>query len=184
MTTDPYLLYYRDGTDALSWYTDAHVDIMLASSSLGCRPEYLAGLLAAFSPRTSVRRSCIWAVRYARTRTFAHDVPVSVRTHVDKFVNTGRVTGPKTGPFWLALLGSPDAVVIDSHMLRAGGYDLNPSVAQFQDCIDRVIAVARHRCPPSSAQAAIWTGYLRSIGRNPGPFPLLDTLHHPDTSHS
>jgi len=174
--TDPYLQYYRDGIDALTWYSDAHAAILAAAPRLSVRPEYLAGLLAAFSPRTSVRRSCIWAVHHARTSTFLHDTPISVRKHVQTFIDTGRVTGPKTGPFWLALLGSPDAVVIDTHMLRAATYSIRPTPAQFQDCIDRVRRVARHRCTPAAAQAAIWTGYLRSIGRHPRPFPLLEIL--------
>lgn len=174
---DLYLPFFRDGQDALPWYTDAHAAILTVAHARSARPEYLAGLLAAFSPRTSVRRSCTWALTYLSTSTFLDDCPRSVQTHVETFVDTGRVTGPKTGPFWLALLGDPDAVVIDTHMLRAASLSISSSVSEFSDCIAAVRTIARYRCPPSSAQAAIWTGYLRSIGRNPRPFPLLE-VHH------
>jgi len=160
---DTYLAYYRGGVDMVHWYTEAHRDIILASKHLGVRPEYLAGLLAAFSPRATVKASCKMAVHYARTGQFLSNVPKPVRTHVLKFIELGQVAGPKTGDFYRCLVGDTQAVCIDSHMLAAAGFPRTGTKVSMQSCKDAVREVAYHRCPPAGAQAAIWCGYLRTL---------------------
>ena len=171
-----YMEYYRAGVDMKDWYIRTKEDIGIASRQLKCRPEYLAGLLAAFSPRVSVRRSVKWALEWQRNERFMYDVPVSVRAHALKFIETGLVTGPKTGPFHRALLGDPQAVVIDSHMLAAAGFDRSGTKQTMATCEEMVREVAYRRCSPAEAQAAIWCGFLPTIGRKPGYMPLLEVL--------
>lgn len=171
-----YEQYYKSGYEMKDWYIRTKEDIMIASRHLKCRPEYLAGLLAAFSPRVSVNRSVKWALHYVRTGEFLYDVPKPIRVHVRKFIETGLVTGPKTGPFHRALLGDPQAVVIDSHMLAAAGHDRNGTKETMEDCDALVRKVAYRRCSPAEAQAAIWCGFLPTIGRKPGYMPLLEVL--------
>jgi hypothetical protein len=177
-----YLALYRDGQDMADWYDVASSDIvttcrtLLDHRSAPVRPETLAGYLAAFSPRTSVKRSVIWSLAYVRDGTFTHDCPRTVRACALHFEHTGRVRGPKVGPFHRALLGDPDAVVIDTHMLSAAGYPPSASVSQFASCIAAVRSVARNRTTPARAQAAIWCGHLRTLNRTPRYLPLLETL--------
>ena len=188
---DKYKKYFNAGYEMKDWYIRTREDIGIASRQLDCRPEYLAGLLAAFSPRVSVRRSVKWALHCVSARKlnksmlgpyglsedhFMDDVPKSVRIHVNKFLHTGLVTGPKTGPFHRALLGDPQAVVIDSHMLAAAGFDRSGTKQTMQECDELVRDVAYRRCSPAEAQAAIWCGFLPTIGRKPGYMPLLEVL--------
>lgn len=185
-TAATYLTHYRAGLDMSDWYDQAHADIMAASSLLYdkegivIRPETLAGYLAAFSPRTSVRRSCTWALHRVRNPSdFLQDCPRTVRACVLHFESTGRVRGPKVGPFHRALLGDPDAVVLDTWMARAAGYSPKFTQAQFRDMDEAVRAVARNRTSPARAQAAIWCGMIRSVNRNARHLPLLDVLAEP-----
>lgn len=185
-THDKYLALYRLGLDMADWYDQAHADIMAACALLHTgdniliRPETLAGYLAAFSPRTSVRRSCTWSLHRVRNPSdFLQDCPRTIRACVLHFESTGRVRGPKVGPFHRALLGDPDAVVLDTHMARAAGYSEKFTVPQFRDMEDAVRSVARNRTTPARAQAAIWCGHLLSINRNPRYLPLLDVLTEP-----
>lgn len=185
-TVAMYLAHYRAGLDMSDWYDQAHADIMTACTLLHVhdniiiRPETLAGYLAAFSPRTSVRRSCIWALHRVRNPSeFLQDCPRTVRACVLHFESTGRVRGPKVGPFHRALLGDPDAVTIDTHMARAANYTEKFTVPQFRDMDEAVRAVARNRTSPARAQAAIWVGWFRHNKRTPRYMPLLDVLAEP-----
>jgi hypothetical protein len=178
-----YLTYYKAGVDMKDWYTVAHGDILIACRHLEqgghpTHPSYLAGLLAACSPRVSVKRSCVWALQLAKDcNDWPHDMPVSVRTHALKFIELGLVTGPKTGPFHRNLLGDPNCVTIDSHMLAAGGFSRSGTVKSMTACQEGVRDVAKHRCTPAEAQAAIWCGWFReSLGREPKYMPLLEVL--------
>lgn len=171
-----YLEYFKLGIEMKDWYTVAHQDILVASRQVNRHPSYLAGLLAAFSPRVSVRRSCVWALHHAYHGMFMDDVPTSVRIHVRKFVELGLVSGPKTGPFHRALLGARDAIVIDTHMFAAAGFSRRGNKQQMFECQDAVRTVAKHRCSPAEAQAAIWCGFLPTINRQPGYMPLLEVL--------
>lgn len=183
MTDMTYLDYYKAGVDMKDWYTQAHHDILVACRHLEQKghpthPSYLGGLLAACSPRVSVKRSCKWALWLAMDpNTFPDDMPVSVRTHVQKFITLGLVTGPKTGPFHRNLLGDPYCITIDSHMLAAAGLPKTGTKASMAQCQDMVRDVAKHRCTPAEAQAAIWCGWFRaSLRREPKYMPLLEVL--------
>lgn len=182
MIEEAYLAYFKAGVDMKDWYQQAHQDILVACrhlTQLGypTHPSYLAGLLAACSPRVSVKRSCIWALQLARdSEDWPNDMPISVRTHVLKFIELGLVTGPKTGPFHRNLLGDPYCITIDSHMLAAAGLPKSGTKANMTRCQDAVRSTARYRCSPAEAQAAIWCGYLRTLGRKPGYLPLLEEV--------
>lgn len=176
-----YLTYYRAGVDSLGWYHTAHRDIIIAARMLGVRPEYLAGLCAAFSPRATVKASCKAAVHYIKTGGFLGNVPQSVRTHVLKFIQMGQVAGPKTGAFYRNLVGDLQAICIDSHMLAAAGFPRAGTKANMEACKVAVRAVAFHRCSPAEAQAAIWVGYLRSLtakALSAEEFPILEVVWH------
>ncbi len=175
-TTEKYLHYFKVGIDMKDWYKVAHQDILIASKQLGTHPSYLAGLLAAFSPRVSVKRSCKWATNFAMGYGFMYDVPISVRTHVDKFVELGLVSGPKTGPFHRALLGDRDAIVIDTHMFKAAVFDTRGNKDYMEQCKNAIRNVSKHRCSPAEAQAAVWCGYLMEQGRTVSYMPLLEVL--------
>ena len=180
---DKYLHLYKSGVDMKDWYTQAHQDIVVAcrhldQSGYPTHPSYLGGLLAACSPRVSVKRSCVWALQLARdSGDYPDDMPRSVRAHVLKFIELGLVTGPKTGPFHRNLLGDPHCVTIDSHMLAAGGFDRRGTKGSMKACQDAVRSVAKHRATPAEVQAGIWCGWFREeLGREPKYMPLLEVL--------
>ena len=180
--TQTYISLFKLGRHMADWYDVAAADIVTAarthktSDGHPVRPETLAGLLAAFSPRTSVVRSVKWTLHFLQTGNFMPDCPRTIQASVVIFMDTGRIRGPKTGPFARALLGDPDAVVIDTHMAQALNYSPKFTQAQFEIMVDAVRSGARHRCSPAQFQAAVWCGRFISLNRTPRYLPLLETL--------
>jgi len=83
-----------------------------------------------------------------------------------RYLDTGAVTGPKTGPFHRAVLGDPDALVLDVWISRALGV---PQEALTRKDV-RAKAVARFGAVARSlgwsvaeTQAAVWTSVVRTL---------------------
>jgi len=170
-----------DGADHRGWYADAREQILEVAPTIprptgltGVDPQTFAELLALFSPRTSVTRSIRWAVHFARTSEYMHDVHRSIRLAVEHWKKTGEIRGLKTAPFARALMGDPDALVLDSWMYKAIGIPPERSEVPTVHAIaaSKVYAVARTLAwPIAETQAAIWAGIVREHGRN---VPVLD----------
>lgn len=166
----------EQGERGLHWYSHAKSQILEASSILSVEPQRLADLLALFSPRVSVKRNIHFAVHYVRTNTHTHDVMRSTRIAVAHYEETGIIRGPKTSAFSRAIMGDPDAVVLDVWMARAlripqTAFDRKPVHAKATERIAKT--ASRLSVSPAQAQAAIWTATVSNAGRNPPQFTLV-----------
>lgn len=149
---------------AARWYDDAQV-IAYDVAARACVPvEIGAGILAAFSPRVPWSRNITLAYAYAA------GAPTpglgASRAAADRVTAHGldALTGPKVGPFARAILGDPDAIVIDSWMCRAAGIGrAYPSPVQRERIAHAVrILARRHGLEPRTMQALLW---IRVRGR-------------------
>lgn len=165
------------GRDGRAWYQSARREIMLAAGMMGTSAKRLAALLSLFSPRVQVSRSIRLAFTYARTGTFPPGTIGSVQAAVLHYENTGEIRGPKTGPFAAALLGDPDAIVLDTWMAKAFRVPQQKIATKNVStrCKRRIRKVAeRLGWTPAEVQAAVWTATVRRAGRTPPPFRLTD----------
>lgn len=154
----------REGMAGVEWYANAREQIAAYSARVGVEPAYTAGVMAVTSPRLHVRRN----VRV--TRAYIEDgvtegLMFSVRRALEHFEETGQIRGPKTGAFARALMGDPDAVVVDVWMLRAFKRDTRATPAVYRSVSRGIQAVARLAdMTPADAQAAIWVAVRRRYG--------------------
>jgi len=169
------------GKAGKGWYAEAFGQIEQASDLLGVTPDMLAGYLAVYSPRVSVKRSIRMAYHRIRTGEHAHDTMRSVRTAVEHWEATGEIRGPKTGAFYAALLGDGSAVVLDVWMAKVLGIpqEMLGRVRVYRKGEDRIRAVAAVvDWTPAETQAALWVEAVKAAGRNPGQIRLVtDTLY-------
>jgi hypothetical protein len=166
------------GADGRDWYSHAHAEILRVAPHLGVPPQVFADYLALFSPRVSVARSIKWAIHYVRTYSYMHDCTVSHRLAVMHYRRTGEIRGPKTSAFARAIMGDPNAVVLDVWMARALAVPQRtleyPRV--HRTATSRLICVAETLAwSPAQVQAAIWHATVREWGRRPARFTIPHT---------
>lgn len=172
-----------NGADHRGWYADASKQIHEWGPKLPAAPHVFADLLALFSPRTSVKRSIKWAVHYARSGEYMSDVHRSIRFAVEHWKRTGEIRGKKTEPFARALMGDPNALVLDSWMYKAIGIPAHRGEVPTVHAIaaSKVFAVAGILSwPIAETQAAIWAGIVREDGRNVPPLDIGAIVRVPD----
>lgn len=169
----------RAGHDGHTWYHDASIEITAAAKILNVEPKYLASLLAIFSPKTSVTRSIRHAIRYAKTGEFNQDVMRGTCAAIATFEKTGKINGLKTEPFSRAILGDPDAVVLDVWMSRAMDIEQKhfKNKAIYAEASLLICRAGKQvGLTPAETQAAIWTATVRAAGRNPTKLGILREL--------
>lgn len=146
-------------TAATRWYCEART---FAESIMVLRPEWsletAASIISAYSPRTR------WAHNKAKTVQHAMgDVPRGITAHyaTARLAETdgfNALRGLKTNAFARAIAGDPNAVVIDTWMMKAAGIDRDaPTVRQYRAMVDIVHDIAPDvALTPAETQALIW----------------------------
>lgn len=170
-----------DNIDGRYWYTEAQAEIAAICKLENWSPEYFAGIIATTSPRVSVRRNVRIALHYCHTGDFLANVMRGIRTSVAKFTDNRTISGLKTMPFWQALCGDSSAIVLDTHManLLAVPQKLFATKGGNRYYAGIIAGVASELgIANAEAQACLWYGQFRRIGRNPELFPIMAEYHN------
>ena len=160
----------RAGASERDWYARAELSIRAYATERGFDPARVADVLSLTSPRVSVSRNVRIARHYLETGAPTSDTMWSVRAALAHYEDTGEIRGPKTGAFARALMGDPDAVVVDVWVLRAfdlrGWKSLTPK--RYRDVSARIRRLATVLgWTPVECQAAMWTGIRATYGHKP-----------------
>lgn len=172
-----------EGAEGRHWYRDALSDIEEGCREMGWDVPKFVAVLAATSPRVSVAQNVKLATLYMRgspTLPCLPSVLASLRTLAEERYDVEGVNGPKTYRFAKALLGDPNAVVLDRHM----GYALKVDPSQLkkpkiqEEAEKRIKWVAnRLEWTPAETQAAIWAAQRKRIGYAYSGLSLVEHLN-------
>ncbi len=165
------------GADLRQWYPQAQKEIETVCKLERWNVEYFTGLIAACSPRVSVRRSIRQALLFQAQKQYFNNFPSTIRVCVDKWGSQGVLSGQKIEAFRKALLGDESAIVVDTHICKAFRID-QKSLARKNvltavcDRIKRLADITKSK--PRDTQAMLWGGaFLTYVKRTPAGFPLL-----------
>jgi hypothetical protein len=167
------------GADHRHWYTLAREDICDVAQQKGWDPNRFIDVLALTSPRTSVRRNIRVAMSYMHDRTLPTDVIRSTHAALKYYEETGLIRGRKTSKFAAALRGNLNAIVLDTWMAVAMEIDQplfsRKWVERYAKEQVRFVADLLG-VMPAEAQAMIWAGTVREVGRNVPELVVSDEL--------
>jgi hypothetical protein len=143
-----------------AWYPDAHRWAARLARAYGSTVARVAGAAAALSPRIS------WPMAQRDTESALRDgrcyLALGSRRRLALEILIGSVrpldalSGPKVRSFYRNIMGDPDAVTIDVHMLRAVGLE-SITPRRYSDFADAVrVAAMLNGVPPRDLQATVW----------------------------
>lgn len=166
--------FARMGEAHRHWYTDGVPVVHREAARLGCTARELADVLAITSPRVQVWRNVQLTRAYLVNREYLRTLDGPALAQAIKCVpgvaaslihweSTGEIRGPKTSAFAEAVLGDPDALVLDVWMSRALGVDQArlftvANHAKVQKRMQR--AAADLGWTVAETQAAVWAGII------------------------
>lgn len=166
----------RDGmsVEGHLWYARAGRTIRSYARRHKVEASYVCGVLAVTSPRVHVGRN----VRLTKAwieHSSVEGMMRGVRTSLVNYLIDGRIRGLKTGPFAAALSGDEDAVVLDTWMAKCFGVDqkifgTKKGIAEYSAHIRELARLTG--LTPAQCQAALWCGYIRSVGRVPADLSM------------
>lgn len=158
----------REGAHGRGWYASARASIMRYAFHNGHCPRTVADVLAITSPRVHVSRNVSMAHEHLSTGRHPRGAMRQIRDALDRYASTRAYGGLKVNAFADALLGDPDAVVVDVWMVRAYGKGEEwPSITPKRyAAISGWIRASATRLgwTPAETQAAIWTGCRARYG--------------------
>lgn len=158
------LQYARKGFAYRRWYRLARLTVERLAEQAETSPGRVSDIVAILSPRVVVSRNLRLAREYLEHGRTGADVTRSTRVALKHYEETGKIRGPKTSAFALCLRGDDNAVVIDSHILRAFGISIRDRKKYVRQRIVSMIVDAAQclSITPSACQAAIWAGYYKT----------------------
>jgi hypothetical protein len=165
-----------DNLDFASWYAEAEAEVSEVCRLAGWDRITFTAILAITSPRVSVRRNARITLQYMATGVLFTNVMGNIRRGIDHYNATGEIRGPKTGPFFAALLGETSAIVLDVHManLFAVPQSKLKNRGPRQTICNAIRRVASAvGTSPRDCQACLWAGQLRSRGRTATRFDIM-----------
>lgn len=163
MAIDGHLWYARAGRTVRAYARRHKVDF-----------GTVCGVLAVTSPRVPVARNVrltrAWLEHYSTDGMMR-----GVRTSLVNYLIDGRIRGLKTGPFAAALSGDEEAIVLDTWMAKCFGVDqkvfgTKKGIAEYSAHIRELARMTG--LTPAQTQAALWCGYIRSVGRTPADLSM------------
>lgn len=162
--------YALDGVDSRDWYDFASAQVDAASKRYNVDRYRMAALLALFSPRVHVKKSVMLAISYIETGRIPAMTLRSVAASIAHYELTGEIRGQKVLAFYQALLGDPNAIVLDTWMAKAFGIDERKDRWEYEyiarEGRRRIRKAARVLgWTPAQTQAAIWRGVMKEHGR-------------------
>lgn len=152
----------KRGESGRDWYATAYIALRTEASALEISVDRFAGIVAVLSPRLPWDRNIAYATHLVRSGwcpALGRSVGKALRIRAGE-PSLSVLSGPKVRAFYRALLGDPDACVLDSWMLRAlGAKSDKPTALQYakHEARFRKFA-ARAGVPVASYQAMVWTG--------------------------
>jgi hypothetical protein len=165
------LSLYYSATDSeciagANWYPAAYRECEKIAKATGFNVVNVAHAMAALSPlrawALNVRQTwdVAWAVKKERQLPACHFTRC-VQTAQDCLLgDTHKLSGPKVKAFAAAILGDPDAAVIDSHMLDAMGWDrpYTPKPGGMYNALANALRLAAEAVGKdvSTFQAIVW----------------------------
>lgn len=148
------------------WYPDEYTYCTGVARSADIGVREVAAYYAATSPRQRLAQNKVLtlqaALNWGKVEALPNVVETCARIYAYACANkdpVDAVSGRKTRNFALALLGDPEAVVVDVWMMRAAGWPDRDAPTKIQyDAIERVIRrmAGKMGLEPRTLQALIW----------------------------
>lgn len=155
-----------EGSYGKNWYAESAQAIL---DRFQDHNRLFASILAATSPRNSVRSNTIFALRAYRSITehyvvYRTDDPKYGITHkiavnnLERIVRGEQIGGRKVANFVEALCGNGEAVVVDVHMCKAFNLKRTAPTKLDYDYIEQTIKKLARKLnmAPAEVQAALW----------------------------
>lgn len=165
-----FLEYYHKATPAernegLNWYTRAKDVAQEFADTYDVSLETTAGILAGVSQRISWERAIEMTELALEGRPVQHYAPI--RDKIASIIKGDPpdevLRGPKITAFYQAIMGDPDAIVLDAWMLSVTPHP-RPTIKQYQHLANVLRKEAKQAgITPAQFQAIVWV-VLRDRG--------------------
>jgi hypothetical protein len=173
--------YFQTGQGEMKWYDDTYKAFQ---DVVGKDAEKLAGFFTATSINATVKSNATLAMKaYAQWKSgepFKGYLP-AVIAELNRVAADKPLAGRKLDNFRKAIIGDPDAVVVDRWMLRAFGMDGEKGATPHSyDLVEHAVKqmAQQHGVTPRQMQAAIWFGVKNAAeaGKNRPASPPFEQI--------
>lgn len=154
--------YEASSMDGIAWYRDSRRFARSLARQCGTGLGKPAGIVAALSPQVQWARNKSMAIEVMETGWTTGQTTANIHKAVRIWEGERPLSvlgGQKVRAFYRAIMGDPNAVVLDTWMAQAMGWPHNSfSERQYERC-SRALTRAANRCgvPPANFQAIVWT---------------------------
>jgi hypothetical protein len=151
---------FEAGKGEMKWYDDTHKELQ---ELFGKDAEMMAGFLTATSINSTVKSNTSLALKAYRQWKTGEDfngfLP-AVIMELNRVKSGQPLAGRKLDNFRKAIIGDPDAVVVDRWMMRAFGIPKDAATPAQYDMIEQAVKelAMKQGVTPRQMQAAIWFG--------------------------
>lgn len=157
--TKKLMQHFESGRAEMGWYDDVHKEL---THLFGKDADMVAQLLAATSSNATVKSNVSFALKAYLSIKAGEPVtkgylPVVVK-QINRVAAGEGLEGRKIDNFAKALMGDPNAVVVDRWMLRAFGFDKEAASPHEYDVIEHAVKelAQKQGVTPRQMQASIW----------------------------
>lgn len=154
--------YEASEMDGITWYRDSRKFARGLAREHGTGLAKPAGIVAALSPQVQWGRNKLMAIEVMETGWTTGQTTANIHKAARIWEGERPLSvlgGPKVRAFYRAIMGDPNAVVLDTWMATAIGWPTNSfSERQYERCAAALTKAAR-RCgvAPADFQAVVWT---------------------------